>query len=72
MKVEDIAPCMLYLLGEEIPEGLDGSIPEKWLEKEYSEKHPARFCAPEAPRREPEDIEGNEIQKRLKGLGYMS
>lgn len=72
MKVEDIAPTILYLLGEAVPEGLDGAVPRRWLEDGYLAGHPERFRPAEIPTREPGDIEGDEIQKRLRGLGYMS
>lgn len=72
MKVEDITPAILHLLEEPVPEGLDGSVPSRWFEEDYAEKNSVRYCACEPPSREPGNIEGDEIQKRLKGLGYMS
>jgi predicted AlkP superfamily phosphohydrolase/phosphomutase len=72
LKVEDITPEILYLLDEAVPEGLDGKISLNWLNKDYKAKHPEKRCASVPPKREAKDIEGDEIQRRLKGLGYMS
>ncbi|HNQ77872.1 MAG TPA: alkaline phosphatase family protein [Acidobacteriota bacterium] len=72
MKVEDITPAILHLLGEPVPEGLDGSVPSRWFESDFAQRNPVRFRRYEPPRREPGEVEGDEIQKRLKGLGYMS
>jgi predicted AlkP superfamily phosphohydrolase/phosphomutase len=72
LKVEDIAPNILYLLGEAIPEGLDGKVLEKWLERDYIEKQPVEYCRSTMPQREAGNFEDEEIQKRLKALGYMS
>jgi predicted AlkP superfamily phosphohydrolase/phosphomutase len=72
LKVEDIAPNILYLLNETVPEGLDGRVMEKWIEKEYLDRQSVRYCPSTLPQRESGDLEGEEIQKRLKSLGYMS
>lgn len=72
LKVEDITPNILYLLGEAVPKGLDGKVMTRWLDETRLAKNPVAFCEAVPPKREVRDVESEEIQKRLQGLGYMA
>ena len=75
--IMDIAPTVLYLLGEPIPEDVDGGILFDVLDPDYVASHPSRTsCAatdgsalsPTAGySQEDEAI----IEERLRGLGYI-
>lgn len=72
ISVEDITPMILYLLEEKIPKNLDGKVIKEIIEKKFLEKHPVEYCDFEKPTRERKEYDGDEIQKKLKSLGYMS
>lgn len=72
----DVAPTMLYLLGEPIPSDLEGRILMEALRPEllderppaYDDEAPAEF----APKRAELEEEGAaEVERRLRGLGYL-
>jgi predicted AlkP superfamily phosphohydrolase/phosphomutase len=72
----DIAPTMLYLLGEAIPADLEGRILMEALRPEllderppaYDDEAPAEF----SPQRAELEEEGAaEVERRLRGLGYL-
>jgi predicted AlkP superfamily phosphohydrolase/phosphomutase len=72
----DVAPTMLYLLGEAIPADLEGRILVEALRPEllderppaYDDSAPAEF----APERAELEAEGAaEVERRLRGLGYL-
>ena len=70
----DVAPTLLYLLGHAIPSDLEGRVlfeafrPELLDERptEYDDTAPAEF---ESERAELEDAA--EVERRLRGLGYL-
>ena len=72
----DVAPTMLYLLGEPIPSDLEGRVlfealrPELLDERppEYDDAAPAEF---DAQRAELEEEGAAEVERRLRGLGYL-
>ena len=72
----DVAPTLLYLLGEAIPSDLEGRVlfeafrPELLDERppEYDDTPPAEF---EGKRAELEDEGAAEVERRLRGLGYL-
>jgi predicted AlkP superfamily phosphohydrolase/phosphomutase len=72
----DVAPTMLYLLGEAVPADLEGRILMEALRPEllderppaYDDEVPAEF----APERAELEVEGAaEVERRLRGLGYL-
>ncbi|MCK4412191.1 MAG: alkaline phosphatase family protein [Candidatus Eisenbacteria sp.] len=42
----DLMPTLLYLLGEPIPEGLDGRLLRSWIDPAYLEAHPPQSTGP--------------------------
>jgi predicted AlkP superfamily phosphohydrolase/phosphomutase len=75
-RLEDVAPTMLYLLGEPVPQEMDGRVLSEIAEEDFLEAHEIRYRAVDADSSigdesaysaEEEEI----IHERLKGLGYM-
>ena len=72
----DVAPTMLYLLGEPVPSDLEGRILVEALRPElldarppaYDDEAPAEF---EPERAELEEEGAAEVERRLRGLGYL-
>jgi predicted AlkP superfamily phosphohydrolase/phosphomutase len=72
----DVAPTLLYLLGEPIPSDLEGRVlfealrPELLDERppQYDDAVPAEF---DSARTELEDEGAAEVERRLRGLGYL-
>jgi len=79
-RIIDVAPTVLYLMGEPIPDDMDGRVLVEALEEEFVEAHPVQY--------EPVDDGGSEdeadsartsftqgeselIAKRLQALGYI-
>jgi predicted AlkP superfamily phosphohydrolase/phosphomutase len=79
MNIFDLYPTILYSLGMEIPEGVDGRVVEEIFGEEHLSSHPKRFSACTLKRGflasglqvnyEEEDSE--KIEESLKGLGYI-
>jgi len=66
-----VAPLIYYLLGEPIPQGLDGALPDRFLKTSWREAKPPRYIPVTAPERQRRDFEASDIQDRLRTLGYM-
>ncbi len=78
MEIIDIAPTVLYLMGEPIPEGMDGRVITEIINPEYLKLHPptiGSYCnsLKESSLQAEELTEAEEeiIKKRLSDLGYM-
>ncbi len=73
--IYDVTPTILYLLGREVPEDMDGKVLSQMIRDEFIAGHPLRFAAEEKfddPRGVEFSTEENEeILERLKMLGYM-
>jgi hypothetical protein len=72
----DVTPTMLYLLDEAIPADLEGRILMEALRPELlDERPPAYDDAPaefaQQERAELEDEGAAEVERRLRGLGYL-
>ena len=72
----DVAPTMLYLLGEAIPADLEGRILMEALRPELLDERPPTYDdAPDEfaqqERAELEDEGAAEVERRLRGLGYL-
>jgi predicted AlkP superfamily phosphohydrolase/phosphomutase len=76
-QIVDVAPTVLYALGLPIPEDMDGRPLLEIFDQDYQEAHPVRYAPSEAI----EEIaagtrydqeEAAEMERRLRGLGYVS
>ena len=82
----DVAPAMLYALGLEIPEDLDGTIPRDLFAANHLKNRPPRTGPPTTPpphwgasqspataTEQPKENEADdaEVMARLKALGYI-
>lgn len=83
LSLYDVAPLALALLGQAIPEGLDGGVPDEALTSAFLETHPIAVTARGPDRsvaaRSPErpatgdysDEEANAVAAHLRDLGYI-
>jgi arylsulfatase A-like enzyme len=72
----DVAPTLLYLLGEPIPADLEGRVLVEALSPELLDERPPAYddAAPaefEPARAELEEEGAAEVERRLRGLGYL-
>ena len=76
LRVVDVAPLLLYLMGLGIPEGLDGRLDENLLREDALTKRPPAYFRLEdvlgTSGGERQTTEDESIKDRLKGLGYIS
>jgi len=74
-KVTDVAPTVLYLMGESIPEDMDGRVLNEAFEEELLLHHPIRRVSLEegeaGERAVYSDEDAQTIGDRLRGLGYV-
>ncbi len=73
--IEDIAPTIQYLLGEPIPESMEGQLIDAAIDPALLERRPPEYAADDVAvdsgiRAFPED-EAGQVQDRLRGLGYI-
>ena len=71
MTITDVAPLLFHLLGEPIPEGLDGHLVEPLFGPGHLQAHPPTFAPVSLPDRTRGDLDAEAIQERLRGVGYM-
>ncbi|NNL64848.1 MAG: hypothetical protein HKP30_01265 [Myxococcales bacterium] len=78
LSVLDVAPLLLHLAGQPLPDDLAGTLPREWLRPEHLAAHPPRGVpAAQAPRFEstgasPEVRVGDDAMvDRLRALGYV-
>ena len=69
--VLDVAPAIFYLLGEALPEGLDGRLVPETLKPGVLAARPPAYAPATLPDRSRADLDADAIQERLRGLGYM-
>lgn len=69
--ITDVAPILFHILGEPIPELLDGELRALLFRPRYLDDHPPAFIAAGLPERSRQDMDAEAIQERLRGLGYM-
>jgi predicted AlkP superfamily phosphohydrolase/phosphomutase len=76
LRVIDVAPALLHMMGLPIPEGLDGELREDvFLKEEMKKRPPAYFDLEEImgdSHGGRKSMEDESIKKRLRGLGYIS
>jgi len=75
VKIIDLAPTILYLLGESIPQDMDGRVLAEIIENDFLSSHPVRFGSPDLEREtRPSGYSKQEeryIKDKLQGLGYI-
>ena len=73
--IEDVAPTIQYLLGEPIPESMEGQLIDAAIDPALLESRPPTYAADDvevsAGVRVFEDNEAGDVQERLRGLGYI-
>jgi predicted AlkP superfamily phosphohydrolase/phosphomutase len=73
--IEDIAPTIQYLLGEPIPESMEGQLIDAAIDPALLERRPPEYVADdvavESGIRAFADDEAGQVQDRLRGLGYI-
>jgi len=77
VRIEDVAPTALHLMGMPVPEEMDGQVLTEALRPEFVDRRAIRRTRePERERSETDpgysDQQEGEIIDRLKGLGYIS
>lgn len=74
-RVIDIAPTVLYLMNEAIPEYMDGKVLDEAIEKKYITRNPVRHesyvVQQESTGMKLSEEEEKDIAEKLKGLGYI-
>lgn len=74
-RIIDVAPTVLYLMGEEVPRYMDGRVLEVSIKDSFLEGNPVRFSSG-ADAQEPQRVslsedEDRKISERLRDLGYI-
>lgn len=73
--IMDLAPTILYLLGESIPSWMDGRIMRKWIIPELLIETPPHEDSAQRESRSPErswsDDDERNVMNRLRDLGYL-
>jgi len=72
--IVDIAPTILYLLEQEIPDDMDGKVLIETFDEHYLETHPIKYkrtIKKSTKRVSYAADEERQIEDRLKKLGYL-
>ncbi len=75
IKIHDLAPTILHLMGLPVPTGMDGRVLLEVMKEEWVAEHPVQYTDSEGEL-QPHGLlyseeEEKEIKERLKGLGYL-
>jgi predicted AlkP superfamily phosphohydrolase/phosphomutase len=74
--IVDVAPTVLHLMGEEIPQEMDGRVLVEAIDPDWLADHPPRYSARRSETRD-RDVttyakeESQQVEERLRGLGYL-
>jgi len=76
LRLMDMAPTILYLLGAGIPTDMDGRVLESVIDPDHLRRHPIRKVTPsgdsgDLPVVETTEEEKQAIAEKLRGLGYL-
>ena len=73
--IYDMAPTLLYLSDQSVPDDMDGRVLTEMISTDYSSAHPIRFTAQGDDEHtngvEYSDEENTDVIERLKSLGYV-
>ena len=76
MHIMDVAPTVLWLLGQPVPDDFDGRVLTELFEPEFVSRYPVRRSPPTGPAPASEesfsDSDEDALAARLRGLGYIS
>jgi predicted AlkP superfamily phosphohydrolase/phosphomutase len=74
-RIIDLAPSILFLLGEKVPDDMDGRVLAEIINDDFLSSHLVRFGSSEIDDEEKmsdySEAEENYIRDKLKGLGYI-
>jgi predicted AlkP superfamily phosphohydrolase/phosphomutase len=74
-RIIDLAPTILYLLGEKIPDDMDGTVLETLFTDDFLSSHPIRSGSSEVQQQTKplsySEQEEKYIRNKLQGLGYI-
>ena len=75
-RIIDIAPTILHLLGQAVPDDMDGQVLTDWFDENHAGRGPVSYrhtgTAAAGPEEDTYSEEETEIiQKRLQDLGYV-
>lgn len=74
-RIIDVAPSMLYLMGYEVPDDMDGEVLTEMISDEYQRANPIRTTTGTDRERDMEvefsEEDSAEVRERLKSLGYL-
>ncbi|MFB3882308.1 MAG: alkaline phosphatase family protein [Armatimonadota bacterium] len=76
-RLVDLAPTLLHVLGEPVPEDMTGRVLEELLDPGFLRENPVRYSAPDgaetpgAPTAELSPEESEEVAERLRKMGYL-
>jgi predicted AlkP superfamily phosphohydrolase/phosphomutase len=74
--IVDLAPTALYLLGEAIPDDMDGRVLSEAIDPDWFAQHPPLYLTRKGRVRDLDgpaygDEESKQVEDRLRGLGYL-
>lgn len=73
----DLAPTVMHLLGEPVPQEMEGRVLSEIFTPEFRDQQPVKYTpegvegAPSAPEGEYSEEESQAVKERLEGLGYF-
>lgn len=74
-RIYDMAPTLLYLSGQSVPDDMDGRVLTEMISADYSRAHPIQFAARGGDQKinevEFSDEDNSDVIERLKSLGYV-
>ena len=74
-KIYDMAPTLLYLMSQSVPEDMDGRVLTEMITEEYASAHSIQFSTggddPGPSSLEYSDEDNADVIERLKSLGYV-
>jgi predicted AlkP superfamily phosphohydrolase/phosphomutase len=74
-RIYDMAPTLLYLSDQSVPDDMDGRVLTEMISADYSSAHPIRFAAQGDAEHTNgvlySDEENSDVIERLKSLGYV-
>ncbi|NUO07809.1 MAG: alkaline phosphatase family protein [Candidatus Brocadia sp.] len=73
LNIVDIAPTILYLLGVEVPEDMDGRVLKEIIKDDFLKQHPVKYGHSSSLAKQEgsfDEGDANAIREKLRNLGY--